>query len=118
MVNRINRHAQKRKGIQIQKKRFCRMVDRYGNPKVVEDDYANEDGWWWTRHHRRNRGFEYWQRCYLSGARRYAKESTNGVIRTKYRNLLRPQNISANDDTVALRGADYEKEYDYLWTIW
>ena len=60
-----------------------------------------------------------YNKLYISGCRRYAKEQTNNVLRTRYRNL-RPINIvDLDDDTlIIMRAGDYKKVFDYDWTIW
>ena len=50
-----------------------------------------------------------------TGRRQYAKKYSDRRIRQKYRQLI--HNLDPEDVT-APRGADYEKEYDYNWTIW
>ena len=66
----------------------------------------------------RNGGYEYWQLYYLTGPRKYAKDCTNSVIRAFYRNLLNTHDPDELDDAQALSGSDYEKMFDYNWTIW
>ena len=66
----------------------------------------------------RNGGYEYWQSYYLTGSRRYAKESTNSVIRAMYRALLNTKDPDSLEEVQAFTGSDYEKAFDYDWTIW
>ena len=63
----------------------------------------------------RNGGYNYWDNYYISGARKYAKDCTNRKIRSKYRNLLANQEF---EHIMTLSGSQYEKEFDYFWTIW
>lgn len=66
----------------------------------------------------RNGGYEYWQAYYLTGPRRYAKFCTNRVIRAMYRDMLRSIDPDDPGDIPAFRGSEYEKIFDYDWTIW
>ena len=65
--------------------------------------------------YQRNNGWEYWTEWYMSGRRQYAKKYSDKRIRQKYRQMI--SNMDPEDVTT-LRGADYEKEYDYAWTVW
>lgn len=71
----------------------------------------------WGRRHQdlRNGGYQYWNEFYLSGPRGFAKRSTNRRIRQQYREM-----IANNDpeDIMAHQGSEYQKEFDYAWTIW
>jgi hypothetical protein len=51
----------------------------------------------------------------LSGSRKYAKCCTNRRIRNMYRTRIKSM---SPEDIVAPRNSDYEKEFDYLWTIY
>ena len=66
----------------------------------------------------RNGGYEYWQTYYLSGPRRYAKWCTNRAIRAYYRDQIRKLDEEMLEDLQGLKGADYEKMFDYMWTVW
>lgn len=121
-MNRINRYALKRRHKRkIKKKHMLRYsggADQ--NLKIFEDrlrrdaeEYA--DTWWRRKHPPRNGGYEYWGECYLSGRRKFAKKFSDKRIRQKYRQMIR--NLDPEDVT-APRGSDYEKEFDYAWTIW
>ena len=86
--------------------------------RVFEDEQrraAEEDSLWNRKHPPRNGGVEYWHIYYLSGPRQYAKKATNSVIRRKFRDMIRNADY---DEVEAPRGSDYEKYYDYLWTVW
>lgn len=102
--------------IQQKKSYMNRLCDKDygGSMKMMEDDRKNGEPDW-RGHPRRNKGFEYWKTFYLSGCRRFAKSATNRIIRARYRELLRNADP---EDVQALRGADYEKMFDYLWTVW
>lgn len=110
-----NRYADLMKHKKIQKKKYMNhMADlSYGGSlRMMEDDLKTDEPNYYKR--LRNHGFEYWQESYLSGCRRFAKNLTNRVIRAKYRDLIR----SAEEDVIALNGSEYEKEFDYNWTVW
>lgn len=88
------------------------------NVKLLRDKLKNdacEDNWYNRRHPPRNNGWEYWKIWYISGARQYAKKYSDKRIRQKYRQMIRKYDP---DDVTAPKGADYEKEYDYNWTVW
>ena len=76
---------------------------------------AEEDTYWNRRHPPRNGGWEYWRIYYLTGPRQYAKKCTDRRIRQKYRQMIHHMDP---EDVTALRGSDYEKEFDYNWEIW
>lgn len=59
---------------------------------------------------RRNEGYTYWDVLSRSGNKKFAKQQTNRKIRMKYRVL--------SDESVALRNSEYQKEFDYAWTVW
>lgn len=83
------------------------------NIRLHEDECRREYGDWPNV---RNGGYEYWQSFYLTGPRKYAKEATNGIIRARYRDILRRLDPE-EDDIQALRGSDYEKMFDFWWTL-
>lgn len=117
---RPNRYARKRKHKRVMKKIHAAKLDRY-DPQLDEeksrDDYfdtlVNYPRAKWIDH--RNGGYTYWNRCYLSGRRKFAKQNTNRRIRSQFRDLIANEHP---DNIPALRGADYEKWYDYMWTIY
>lgn len=117
---RINRYAAKRKHKRKLKQRHAMLYD--GNSTNIDlvrqrcqDD---SDSWlWWAKHHPRNGGYEYWNQFYLSGPRRYAKDCTNSVIRARYRDMLRVIDEEDMEDIQALTGSDYEKMFDFWWTL-
>lgn len=116
----LNRHAQKRRHKLEMQKRYMRKNSRLRNLKLLEDEKRryveeNEEEWWLRKHPPRNGGWEYWSDWSISGRRQFAKKFSDKRIRQKYRQMIR--NIDPEDVT-ALRGADYEKEFDYAWTIW
>jgi len=62
-----------------------------------------------------HREIKYWQTCYLSGPRQYAKYGTDRRIRQKYRINVRKREY---EEITAPRHSDYRKEYDYDNTVW
>ena len=67
----------------------------------------------WIEH--RNRGYDYWKPFYLSGCREFAKKCTNRCIRSRFRmkvHAMDPEEISI------MRHSDYQKDFDYWWTLW
>lgn len=119
---KTNRYARKRKHKRELEKKFAKGYS-YGSgqydvgwlKRKLIDEAENADDWWSRKHPPRNRGWEYWKTYYLSGRRQMAKKYTDKCIRQKYRQMIHHYDP---EDVTAPRGADYEKEYDYFWTIW
>lgn len=114
---RLNRHARmKQHKRELKKKhasnswvRFDPQLDKERANRSYEED---KDSKWVDK---RNEGYDYWNQCYLSGSRRYAKDCTNRKIRSMFRDLIANEFL---DDIIAPQGSDYEKLFDYFWTIW
>lgn len=117
---RLNRYARKRAHKRILKKRHA---DKFGvfNSNIDRDkqqtDYfetleSNPNSKYIDH---RNNGYTYWNQFYLSGRRGFAKRETNRRIRRKYRELIANEHP---DNIPTPKGADYEKEFDYPWTVW
>lgn len=117
MSRRINRHAQMRRHKQKLKRKYgYGLYTGYRtNPKLMEEEYREKYG---DMKNARNGGYEYWRSYYLTGSRKYAKSATNGIIRAMYRGLLSVLDPERLEDVPALTGSDYEKTFDYDWTIW
>lgn len=81
--------------------------------REIEDRYA--DTLWGRKHPARNGGYEYWKKTYLTGSRQVAKKYSDKRIRQKYRRLIHHMDP---EDVTLPQGADYEKEFDYIWTVW
>lgn len=116
MANR-NRYSQKRKHKREMQKKYAMKYGVY-NVKILRDRLereAEEDSWWLRKHPPKNKGWEYWRICYLTGPRQYAKKYTDKHIRQKYRQMIKKFDP---EDVTAPKCADYEKEYDYAYTIW
>ena len=115
-----NRHALKRRHKRELQKQYMRKYSygREQNLKLFEDkqrNEANEDSMWIRKHPPRNGGWEYWKQSYLTGMRQYAKKFSDKRIRQKYRIMIDHYDP---EDVTAPQGSDYEKEYDYMWTVW
>ena len=112
-----NRYAKKRKHKRELEKRYATLYGEY-NVKKLRDrmikEAENDDSWWSRKHPPRNRGWEYWHSFYRSGSRHFAKQYTDRRIRQKYRRMIRNRD---HEDIHALKGADYEKEFDFAYTI-
>ena len=117
LAQRLNRHALMRKHKRNLKKKYgYGLYTGYrSNQKLMETEYREKYG---DMKNARNGGYEYWQSYYLTGPRRYAKEATNSVIRAMYRALLNVTDPDALEEVQAFTGSDYEKVFDYDWTIW
>lgn len=119
MSSRLNRHAAKRRHKRILKQKYGHgLYTGYRtNLKLHEDECRAECGKW-PKDRTRNGGYEYWQAYYLTGPRQHAKTCTNRVIRAMFRDMLRNMSEDDMDDIPVFRGSDYEKAYDYMWTVW
>ena len=113
---KLNRYARKRQHKRELKRKHAIAFQKYDIG--VDEDYCRrsheefegskyDDG--------RNGGYNYWNQFYLSGPRRYAKYCTNRKIRSMYRALLTNEILS---EIVAPQGSDYEKLFDFWWTIY
>lgn len=117
-MRRMNRYAQMRRHKRKLKEKYGRGGPFSGcrtNLKLHEDEYRRENV---NNPYARNGGYRYWQTFYITGPRRFAKVSTNRAIRAMYRDMLNTIDPEDMDDVQALNGADYEKMFDYAWTIW
>ena len=118
---RDNRYAQKRKHKQKLQEHYAtlyaypyRSVNKLRDYLILEAE-ADKDTYWRRKHPPRNHGWEYWRIYYVTGRRKIAKKYTNKAIRQKYRMTLHTEDL---EDIQAMKGSDYEKEFDYAWTIW
>lgn len=119
---RSNRYARK---LQHKHKLKRKHAVRYSVYDVGADERKARDEYWQScltagrvyrrRLDHRNGGYKYWEDFSLSGPRAYAKYCTNRRIRSKYRNLA---SRADQDHIQAMRGSQYEKEYDYAYTVW
>ena len=97
-----NRYTNKHKHKNTLKRKHWRWWGYYETKKYEQENFSDYDR-------------KYWKEFYLSGPRQYAKSETNAKIRSFFRNKLNGYDF---EDLDALRGADYQKEYDYNWTLW
>ena len=123
MARRINRRARKLAHKRKMEQHYANIY-HYGStsPACVRRlreqlirEAEEDDSYWRKKHPPRNRGWEYWKVYYLTGSRQYAKKYSDKRIRQKYRQMIAHMDP---EDVTAPRGADYEKEYDYAYTIW
>lgn len=61
---------------------------------------------------------KYWKLLYLSGPRQYAKFVTSRKLRAEARKIKYLVEIGQIDKIPYLKNKDYEKYFDYDWTIW
>lgn len=117
----LNRHELVRRHKRKMKQKYAVSGwDYCTNLKLLEAKRraeVEEDDWWIRKHpHRaRNGGFTYWDYFDISGRRGFAKKQTSKQIRSHYREMLSHMDP---EDIPAYKGSDYEKEFDYNWTIW
>lgn len=115
-MRRLNRYERKR---QHKLERMKRHAVLYGKYDIQSDreycrrDFEKYSGTKWSDG--RNNGYTYWMDYTVSGRRKFAKSSTNRKIRSKYRAKFAKE---PHEEIVADRCSDYEKEFDYWWTIW
>ncbi len=120
---KTNRYARKRRHKRELEKRYARQYmygcGEYSVPvlrnRLIAEAEKDADTWWGRKHPARNRGWEYWRTYYLSGRRGFAKKYSDKRIRQKYRQLI---HRCDPEDVPAPKGAEYEKDFDYDWTIW
>lgn len=121
LMAKRTRYSQKLKHKREMEKKYATryMFGRPCNVRRLRDKLEREaeesDSWWLKKHPPRNNGWEYWKQWDLSGMRGYAKKYSDKRIRQRYREMIKKMD---HEEITAPRGADYEKEYDYLWTIW
>lgn len=62
---------------------------------------------------------QYWSHYYLTERRQYAKKATSRAIRNYWRNELANFNGEDWDDfDSGMNNADYQKHFDYAWTVY
>lgn len=111
-----NRYARKRQHKRELKKRHALLFGVFDiglDERKSRREYAECVVFRWRDS--RNGGYHYWDSFSLSGAKAYAKYRTNRKIRSKFRNMVSTQDFECIS---ALRGSQYEKEYDYPWTVY
>ena len=60
---------------------------------------------------------QYWRHAYISGPRKYAKEATNSKIRAYWRDEFAHCDNWEDFDT-NMQNANYQKYFDYNWTVY
>ena len=60
---------------------------------------------------------QYWRHAYISESRKYAKEATNSKIRAYWRNEFTHCDDWEDFDT-NMQNANYQKCFDYNWTVY
>lgn len=120
----LNRHAKKRRHKHKLEEQYARKYYYGGScpadvkrlrQKLMAEAEEDDGSIWYRKHPPRNRGWEYWKIYYLTGRRQYAKKYSDRRIRQKYRQIM---HNADPEDITALQGSDYEKEYDYYYTIY
>ena len=115
-MRKLNRYARKR---QHKLERMKKHAVKFGKYDISADEqYCKRDHELYggsKYSDGRNEGYTYWDEYYLSGPRRFAKMCTNRKIRSMYRAKIARELL---DEIVAYRGSDYEKEFDFWWTIY
>ena len=110
-----NRYARKRQHKRKLKKKHAILFSVFDvglDERESRREYAEDKVFRWRDS--RNGGYHYWDNYSLSGAKAYAKYCTNRKIRAKFRNILTNKDP---EEVVALTGSQYEKEFDFWWTV-
>lgn len=115
---RVNGYQKKRKHKNYLKKKYAKSYF-YGNEAhdwntmviALKDVERNKHG----RH-----PLDYWRAFYLSGCRKYAKNTTNRILRQHGREICYDaQYYNDLEDVENLpRNGKYRKHFDYGWTVW
>ena len=127
---RKNRYSNKRHHIDVQKKKFLRGLWRSSTIGMSYEQYlatrSDEEREYRTRAYKQG-GLpsceQYWSTCYISGPRCFAKDMTSSILRSDWRNmknallLLEDDEFDAVDYSIG-NNSDYQKRFDYTWTIW
>ena len=63
--------------------------------------------------------YQYWSHYYITGPRQYAKKSTSRAVRNYWRNEINCFDGDDWDDFEAgMNNNDYQKLFDYAWTVY
>lgn len=127
---RKNRYSNKRHHIDVQKKKFLGGLGRSSSRGMSYEQYlatrSDEEREYRTRVYKQG-GLplceQYWSTCYVSGVRGYAKDMTSSILRSNWRNmksaLLLCDDEEFDDIDYSIgNNSDYQKYFDYIWTIW
>ena len=127
---RKNRYSNKRHHIDVQKKKFLSGLWRSSTIGMSYEQYlatrSDEERKYRTRAYKQG-GLpsceQYWSTCYVSGPRGYAKDMTSSILRSDWRNMKNALLLLEDDefddvDYSIGNNSDYQKHFDYTWTIW
>ena len=127
---RKNHYANKRHHIDVQKKKFLSGLYRSSTIGMSYEQYLatrdEEEREWRARPYKQG-GLpaceQYWATCSISGPRSYAKDMTSSILRSNWRNmksaLLLLENEEFDDVDCSIgNSSDYQKYFDYAWTVW
>ena len=127
---RKNRYSNKRHHIDVQKKKFLGGLWRSSSRGMSYEQYLatrDEDEREYRSRTYKQGGLplceQYWTTCYISGMRGFAKDMTSSILRADWRNkknalLLLDDDELEDADYMIGDKADYQKCFDYAWTIW
>ena len=127
---RKNRYSNKRHHIDVQKKKFLSGLWRSSTIGMSYEQYlatrSDEEREYRTRAYKQG-GLpsceQYWSTCYVSGPRCFAKDMTSSILRSDWRNMKNALLLLEDDefddvDYSIGNNSDYQKHFDYTWTIW
>ena len=127
---RKNRYSNKRYHIDVQKKKFLSSFWRSSTIGMSYEQYLatrdEEEREWRSRGYKQG-GLpaceQYWTTYYISRRRDYAKDMTSSILRSNWRNmksdLLLCDDEEFDDIDYSIgNNSNYQKYFDYLWTIW
>ena len=125
-----NRYSNKRHHIDVQKKKFLSGLWRSSTIGMSYEQYlatrSDEEREYRTRAYKQG-GLpsceQYWSTCYVSGPRCFAKDMTSSILRSDWRNMKNALLLLEDDefddvDYSIGNNSDYQKHFDYTWTIW
>ena len=127
---RKNRYSNKRHHIDVQKKKFLSGLWRSSTIGMSHEQYLttrDEDEREWRSRAYKQGGMpaceQYWSTCYISGIRGYAKDMTSNILRSNWRNMKNALLLLEDDEFDDVdydigNNSDYQKHFDYTWTIW
>ena len=127
---RKNRYSNKRHHIDVQKKKFLSGLWRSSTIGMSYEQYlatrSDEEREYRTRAYKQG-GLpsceQYWSTCYVSGPRCFAKNMTSSIHRSDWRNMKNALLLLEDDEFDDVdydigNNSDYQKHFDYTWTIW
>ena len=127
---RKNRYSNKRHHIDVQKKKFLSGLWRSSTIGMSYEQYLatrDEDEREWRAKRYKQGGLpaceQYWSTCYVSGPRGFAKDMTSSILRSDWRNMKNALLLLEDDEFDDVdydigNNSDYQKHFDYTWTIW